>query len=617
MENDALIGQQIGAYYVQSKLGEGGMARVYKAYHARLRREVAIKVILSQIAQQADFRVRFEREAQFVASLQHPNIVAVYDFGDFGNQTYLVMQYVGGGTLRDKLRGSHALDPRHATMYAVQMGKALHHAHMRGIVHRDVKPQNMLVSSSDPNQLLLSDFGIARLYDSRHEPTLLNIAGNTMQQDPSLTSFDQIVGTAEYMAPEQVNGDPVDARTDVYALGVVLFQMLTGEVPFHSTTVQGLLFQHVHTPPRPLREVNPYVSDTLAAIVARAMAKAPAARFQSAEEMAQALEAANTNATYRLPPSQPLNPTFQGVPPADSLTTPSFNRPSLYGQPSQVNAPIAASAYGPQPAFSDTPAYGSSARITHPSSAGMIAPPIRRPARRQPISYITAGVVLLLAIALILAKTGILPIFNGNSNASSNIAQAFTENFQNNNRNWTIGTLNNLTASIANNQYTLQIKNATNGQTYFPHPDVGTLPDKFTLAVSIEQTQSDTSSSYGLAFRESEDANGRVSCYALLINTNATYQVLKYYTATDGNNPNPHTILGQTNQPFSAIKTGLGQFNVLQVVVNGNSFTFTINSKPLPGSVTPDTSYTGGQLAVFVSGTNATFVANQVTLSTS
>ncbi|HKV58599.1 MAG TPA: hypothetical protein VJO32_09960, partial [Ktedonobacteraceae bacterium] len=357
-------------------------------------------------------------------------------------------------------------------------------------------------------------------------------------------------------------------------------------------------------------------SDTLAAIVARAMAKAPAARFQSAEEMAQALEAANTNATYRLPPSQPLNPTFQGVPPADSLTTPSFNRPSLYGQPSQVNAPIAASAYGPQPAFSDTPAYGSSARITHPSSAGMIAPPIRRPARRQPISYITAGVVLLLAIALILAKTGILPIFNGNSNASSNIAQAFTENFQNNNRNWTIGTLNNLTASIANNQYTLQIKNATNGQTYFPHPDVGTLPDKFTLTVSIEQTQADTSSSYGLAFRESEDANGRVSCYALLINTNATYQVLKYYTATDGNNPNPHTILGQTNQPFSAIKTGLGQFNVLQVVVNGNSFTFTINSKPLPGSVTPDTSYTGGQLAVFVSGTNATFVANQVTLST-
>src|ERR1700680_866416 len=241
MENDALIGQQIGAYSVQSKLGEGGMALVYKAYHALLRREVAIKVILSQVAQQTDFKARFEREAQLVASLQHPNIVAVYDFGDFGNQTYLVMQYVGGGTLRDKRRGGHALDPRQAALYAVQMGKALHHAHMRGIVHRDVKPQNMLVSSNDPNQLLLSDFGIAKLYDNRHEPTLLNIAGNTMAQDPSLTSVDQIVGTADYMAPEQLNGEPVDARTDVYALGVVLFQMLTGEAPFHSTTVQGLL----------------------------------------------------------------------------------------------------------------------------------------------------------------------------------------------------------------------------------------------------------------------------------------------------------------------------------------------------------------------------------------
>jgi serine/threonine protein kinase len=618
MENDALIGQQIGAYYVQSKLGEGGMALVYKAYHARLRREVAIKVILSQIAQQADFKVRFEREAQLVASLQHPNIVAVYDFGDFGNQTYLVMQYVGGGTLRDKLRGGHALDPRQATQYTVQMGKALHHAHMRGIVHRDVKPQNMLVSSNDPNQLLLSDFGIAKLYDNRHESTMLNIAGNTMAQDPSLTSVDQIVGTADYMAPEQINGEPVDARTDVYALGVVLFQMLTGEAPFHSTTVQGLLFQHVHIPPRPLREINPYVSDTLAYIVARAMAKAPAARFQSAEEMAQALEAANVNATYRLASSQPINPAFQGTPPAqaDSLTSPSLNHQSLYGQPSQVNAPGVASAYGPQPAFGNTPAYGSSARVTNPSGAGMVAPPLRHPARRQPISYIITIMVLLLALVLILAKTGILPIFNSNSNPSSNTTRPFTENFQNNDRQWTNGTLNNLTASIIGNQYTLKISNATNGQTYFPHPGVGTLPDKFTLTVTMEQTQLDPAgSSYGLAFRESENASGGVSCYALIMNTSGTYQVLKYSPMQD-RFATPYTILGQTDRPFSAINAGLNHFNILQVSVRGSSFTFTINGKPLPGPVTPDNAYTGGQLALFVSGTNATFVASKVTLTT-
>ncbi len=622
MENDALIGQQIGPYAIQSKLGEGGMALVYKAYHARLRREVAIKVILSHIAEQADFKVRFEREAQLVASLQHPNIVAVYDFGDFGSRTYLVMQYVGGGTLRDKLRGGHALDPRQATFYAMQMGKALHHAHMRGIVHRDVKPQNMLVSANDPNQLLLSDFGIAKLYDNRHEPTLHNMSGHTtMQQDPSLTSADQIVGTAEYMAPEQINGDPVDARTDVYALGVVLFQMLTGEVPFQSTTVQGLLFQHVHTPPRPLRELNPYVSDTLAYIVARAMAKTPADRFQSAEEMAQALEAANVNATYQLAPSQPLHPGLQGVQGAqgassnESLTRPSLNRGSLYGQPSQFNAPGVASAYGPQPTFTNTPAYGTSARVTNPSGAGFIAPVVRRPAYRQPISYIMLGVVLLLALTLVLGRIGILPIFNSDpgSGVSSGITGPFTETFQNNDRNWTIGTLGNLTASINTNQYQLQISNATNGQTFFPHPDSGTLPDRFTLTVSIEQTAADATGAYGLAFREQQNSSGGVSCYALVIHTNGTYQVLKY----DPNASNGYTTLYQSSQAFAGINQGLHRFNELQVKVNGNAFSFFVNGKALPGTIAPDASLTGGQLAVMVSGTNATFVVNRVTLATS
>src|SRR5215831_11069903 len=307
MENDPFIGQQLGAYTIQSKLGEGGMARVYKGYHTRLRRDVAIKIILSQIAEQEGFKARFEREAQLIASLQHPNIVAVYDFGDIGNLTFLVMQYVGGGTLRDQLRGGHALDFRQAILYCQEMAKALHHAHLRGIVHRDVKPQNMLVSASDRNQLLLSDFGIAKLDDSRHEPTLLDLTANILNNDPSLTNVDQIVGTAEYMSPEQINGKPVDARTDVYALGVVLYQTLTGEVPFHSTTVQGLLFQHIYTPPIPVRELNPYVPEILGQITAKALAKAPEDRFQSAEAMAQALETANQLATNQLSSSLPGN----------------------------------------------------------------------------------------------------------------------------------------------------------------------------------------------------------------------------------------------------------------------------------------------------------------------
>src|SRR2546427_1705661 len=194
MEHDPLIGRRLGAYFIQEKIGEGGMAQVYKAYHERLRRDVAIKVILPQIADQAGFRERFEREAQLVASLEHHNIVAIYDFGEIGTITYLVMQYVGGGTLRDKLRKEGHIEPHQAVQYAIQMARALHHAHQRGIVHRDVKPQNMLISSSDSNELQLSDFGIAKLFDSSNsQETIITSYGGNLRNDPSLTSADQLV----------------------------------------------------------------------------------------------------------------------------------------------------------------------------------------------------------------------------------------------------------------------------------------------------------------------------------------------------------------------------------------------------------------------------------------
>ena len=211
------------------------------------------------------------------------------------------MQYVGGGTLRDLLRQKGRLEIRQAIQYSVQMARALHHAHQRGIVHRDVKPQNMLISASDPNEILLSDFGIAKIFDSssNHE-TLLQTAPGKMNSDPSQTSADQMVGTADYMAPEQINRQPVDARTDVYALGIVFFQMLSGQVPFTSTTIQGLLFQQVYTPPKPVRELNPNVPEVLEKIILRALAKAPEQRFPSAEAMAQALEAALTQSTHPL-----------------------------------------------------------------------------------------------------------------------------------------------------------------------------------------------------------------------------------------------------------------------------------------------------------------------------
>lgn len=617
MENDPLIGQQLGAYYIQSKLGEGGMARVYKGYHTRLRRDVAIKIILSQIAEQEGFKARFEREAQLIASLQYPNIVAVYDFGDIGNLTYLVMQYVGGGTLRDQLRGGHALDPRQAILYCRQMARALHHAHLRGIVHRDVKPQNMLVSATDRNQLLLSDFGIAKLYDSRHEPTLLDLTGNTLKNDPSLTNVDQIVGTAEYMAPEQINGKPVDARTDVYALGVVLYQMLAGEVPFHSTTIQGLLFQHVYTPPRPVREMNSYVPEILDQITAKALAKAPEDRFQSAEAMAQALETANQYATNQLSSSLPGNL----AQPAQGVTSPPQNRPagtppSYYGP-----QPPAHSSAGATPQQSSnygvTPPYGSSPPITNPSGAGLERPTPLFRVGRAPISYIGIVLVLLLAIMLILVKQGIIALPSSNPNNTSTVATPFTETFQNNDRHWTIGTINGLTANIVSPAYKLDVNSPTS-DTYFPHPNVGSLPGNFTLTVIMQQTAGDQSIFYGLAFRLREDGSN-VYCYAFGINSTGQYQLLKY----DPNASQRFSTLWTASQPLPVIKKGLDQSNTLQAIVHGSTFSFRINGQMVPvGGSSTDTSYTdkdnpytGGQLALFVGAKNESYLVTSVQLA--
>ncbi len=612
MENDALIGQQIGGYTIQSKLGEGGMARVYKAYQARLRRDVAIKVILSQIAEQSDFKVRFEREAQLIASLQHPNIVAVYDVGDWGNLTYLVMQYVGGGTLRDLLRGGRALDPRLATQYAIQMGKALHHAHLRGIVHRDVKPQNMLVSSTDPNQLLLSDFGIAKLFDTRHEPTLINPTGSTMGNDVSLTNVGQIVGTAEYMAPEQIEGRPVDARTDVYALGIVLFQMLAGEAPFQSTTVQGLLYQHIHTAPRPVREVNPYISEHLSWIVSRAMAKAPAGRFQSAEEMAQALEAANSNATYPLPSSMPPVPGIRQDR-QDPLTLPSQQRPSFYAQPSQSGAPGigVASQYGQQQAYGNTPAYGTSRSSTHPSGVSAITPLARPAQRRLPLGYVGGALLVLLSIVLILAKTGILPLFGGGSTNTTTAAQSFLDTMHDDHQGWTVGSLQGLNASFSQNRYVLDIPQANPANTYFPYPkNVGYLPNNFTWSANIEQTLGQTAF-YGLAFRLSQNGS-KVSCYAFIIDGQGDYQVLKYTSGVAAGSP---LTQGQSGN----VKKGLNQVNELKADVQGNNLYFWINGVPVNAQghpvtdITGSTPYTNGEPALFVAGSTASEVSFIVT----
>jgi len=419
------------------------------------------------------------------------------------------------------------------------------------------------------------------------------------------------------MSPEQINGKPVDARTDVYALGIVLYQMLAGEVPFHSTTIQGLLFQHVYTPPKPIREVNPYVPEILEQITAKAIAKAPVDRFQSAEAMAQALESANQFVTNQLSTSLPGNlPTTGQNATQQSQNRPITPTPSYYNTQSPP-AYIDAAVHQQQPShYGITPPYGSSSRITNPGNAGLMKPTAQRSVGKTPIIYIVFALVLLLSIGLLLVKQGVIPGLNTNQNTSSTTATSFTENFQGTTRNWTAGTIGGLTTGIVNNQYDMQLNGGPN-TTYFPHPVVGTLPDTFTLTVTMEQTQGDPNAWFGLAFREKDDGNGRnVTCYALGIQTTGSSTVQKY----DPNAANKTITIGGSTNPVPGFKTGNNQLHTIQAIVQGSKFFFKVDNQTVPVSPSPDKSitdsqYTGGRLTLYVSGSTATFIVTSVQLA--
>ena len=265
-----LIGRELGQYAIIEEIGRGGSSRVYRGHDAGQLRDVAIKVIPNDAEDRVGFVRRFEREVQAVAQLNHPNIVTVYDRGETDDLVFLVMQCVMGGTLRTRL--GRSLPTAEAAAHVIQMAQALHHAHLRGIVHRDVKPSNMLIDLENPGHLLLTDFGIAKLQGAR-----------------GLTKTGTTIGTPEYMAPEQAEGKEIDARADVYSLGCVLYETLSGRPPFVGSTPVSVLYQQVHSRPAYIRGFNPDVPRELTRVVEMALAKRPEDRYPTAESLAQAL----------------------------------------------------------------------------------------------------------------------------------------------------------------------------------------------------------------------------------------------------------------------------------------------------------------------------------------
>jgi Tol biopolymer transport system component len=268
----SLLGQTLGAYRIIEQIGRGGMATVYKAYEPALDRYVAIKVLPQYFAHDPDFSARFEREAKAVAKLNHPNILPIYSFGQEAGWTYIAMHYVEAGTLKEML--GQPLDLKTTANIFGQIGKALDYAHRRGVVHRDVKPANVLMAEG--NWALLTDFGLARMVEASVQLTKTGVG----------------VGTPAYMSPEQGQGIKVDARTDIYSLGVVLYEMVTGRVPYEAETPLAVVLKHISAPLPLPRTVRPDLPEAVERVILKALAKAPDGRYQTAEEMVEALEQA-------------------------------------------------------------------------------------------------------------------------------------------------------------------------------------------------------------------------------------------------------------------------------------------------------------------------------------
>jgi serine/threonine-protein kinase len=276
---DQLIGKNLGQYTILEEVGRGGMATVYRARQASMNRTVAIKVLPPALMHDPGFFERFQREVDVIADLEHPHILPVYDYGHFEGMPFIVMRYLGGGSLAQMIRrGPPPVEQLERPIS--QVAAALDYAHQKGIIHRDIKPGNIMLD--DYGNAYLSDFGIARVVGS-------NMTGSA------------VIGTPAYMSPEQATGAPIDGRSDIYALGIVLFELLTGREPYQAETPMALLLKHINEPMPEARSFRADLARAIDSVIVIATAKDPADRFSSASDMARAFGDAVRNPDKPLP----------------------------------------------------------------------------------------------------------------------------------------------------------------------------------------------------------------------------------------------------------------------------------------------------------------------------
>ena len=275
---DALVGKLIagGKYQIVRTLGSGGMGAVYQALQPAMNRMVALKLIRAEMVTKPDAVARFHKEMMVTARVEHPNTIRVYDFGDDDGQLYLAMEFLAGASLRQVIESTGPLDVARLVRIGKQVANALGAIHAQGVVHRDLKPDNVMLLDSfgERDFVKVLDFGIAKVLD----------------EQVRLTATGKPIGTPTYMAPEQAMGKDVDPRTDLYALGVMLYHMASGRVPFHAALTGTMLLAHVHETPTPIQTVAPNLPPALAALIMQLLEKDPAARPASAAEVAARLD---------------------------------------------------------------------------------------------------------------------------------------------------------------------------------------------------------------------------------------------------------------------------------------------------------------------------------------
>lgn len=522
-----LTGKTIGQYEIGAEIGEGGMAKVYKAYQPSVDRHVAIKVLSGRFASDPNFVKRFHREAKAIARLEHPHILPLHDFGTADEQTFMVMRYVEGGTLANLV--GKPISFRRVVEIIASIADALDYAHRQGVIHRDIKPNNILIDNH--GQALLADFGIAK-----------------MTKDSLMTETESIVGTLAYIAPEQARGH-IDNRSDIYSLGLVLYELLTGQSLAGSTKDLVDLLMHTIKPPPPPHTINPIIPEPLERVVLKAIELHPEQRYQTAGAMADALKQALVEAE-----KGPLSP-----PPAAPPRAAPGMAPLLVGAGLLLLLLCLAGAGlmtwlmvrpGPTatPVLSETSAAGlptSQSRQTEmPAKAGetpLVASPV-------PTSTVDATAVTIKGETIPIAENG--PVL-------------FAERFDTNDNNWFTGPDNDEMsqgrAEIVNGRYRLS-HTAKQGVFIWEELKKQTFDD-FSLSVDVYPTQQDAAFAYGVIFRASD--NG---FYSFEVDTDGFFLVRLYQ------NDEWQTLVNFTE--MAAIQP---DHNQLRVTAVGSSLSFYVN----------------------------------------